>query len=117
MVRAPGRRRGAGHLRPLIEAPTTGRASRDAYLTQVGRFIGWLARSKHGAEALADPHVRDWAVRDYKRHVNTAKRSAPASVNQALTAIDVFYRSLAAARPEVPREELAPGRPPSARRR
>jgi hypothetical protein len=39
--------------------------------------------------------VRDWAVRDYKRHVKTAKRWAPASVNQALAAIDNFYRSLA----------------------
>jgi site-specific recombinase XerD len=81
--------------------------TRDAYLAQVRGFLSWLAGSEHGPEALADPHVRDWAVRDYKRHVKTAKRWAPASVNQALAAIDNFYRSLAAGRPEVPREELA----------
>jgi site-specific recombinase XerD len=81
--------------------------SREAYLAQVRAFLNWLAGSEHGPEALVDPHVRDWAVRDYKRHVKTAKRWAPASVNQALAAIDNFYRSLAAGRPEVLREELA----------
>jgi site-specific recombinase XerD len=81
--------------------------SRDAYLAQVRSFLMWLAGSEHGPEALVDPHVRDWAVRDYKRYVKTDRRWAPASVNQALAAIDNFYRSLAAGRPEVLREELA----------
>lgn len=81
--------------------------SREAYLAQVRAFLHWLAGSEHGPQALVDPHVRDWAVRDYKRHVKTTKRWAPASVNQALAAIDNFYRSLAAGRPEVLREELA----------
>jgi site-specific recombinase XerD len=81
--------------------------SREAYLAQVRAFLTWLAGSEHGPQALIDPHVRDWAVRDYKRHVKTARRWAPASVNQALAAIDNFYRSLAAGRPEVLREELA----------
>jgi site-specific recombinase XerD len=81
--------------------------SREAYLAQVRDFVGWLAGSEHGGQALADPHVRDWAVRDYKRYVKTTKRWAPASVNQALAAIDNFYRSLGAGRPEVAREELA----------
>ena len=96
----------ATYARWLKRQPLAER-SRDAYLAQVRGFIGWLAGSEHGPEALADPHVRDWAVRDYKRHVKTAKRWAPASVNQALAAIDNFYRSLAAGRPEVLREELA----------
>lgn len=87
--------------------------SREAYLAQVRAFLNWLAGSEHGPQALVDPHVRDWAVRDYKRHVKTAKRWAPASVNQALAAIDNFYRSLAAGRPEVLREELAQGAPRS----
>jgi len=45
-------------------------------------------------------------VRDYKRHVKASKRWSPASVNQALAAIDNFYRSLGVGRPEVPREDL-----------
>lgn len=80
--------------------------SRDAYLAQVRAFLGWLTSSEHGAQALSDGHTRDWAVRDYKRHVKSAKRWAPASVNQALAAIDNFYRSRDGGRPDVAREEL-----------
>ncbi|MGH9267006.1 MAG: tyrosine-type recombinase/integrase [Acidimicrobiales bacterium] len=81
--------------------------SRQAYLAQVRTFLSWLGSCEHGAAALAEGHVRDWAVRDYKRHAKTARRWAPTSVNQALAAIDNFYRSLGTGRPEVPREELA----------
>jgi site-specific recombinase XerD len=81
--------------------------SREAYLAQVRDFVTWLAESEHGGQGLTDPHVRDWAVRDYKRYAKTTKRWAPASVNQALAAIDNFYRSLGTGRPEVAREELA----------
>lgn len=80
--------------------------SRDAYLAQVRGFLTWLAGSEHGPRALTEPTVRDWAVRDYKRHVKTARRWAPSSVNQALAAIDNLYRFLAAGRPEVTREDL-----------
>jgi len=66
--------------------------SREAYLAQVRDFVAWLAGSEHGAKALADPHVRDWAVRDYKRFAKTTKRWGPASVNQALAAIDNLGR-------------------------
>lgn len=81
--------------------------TREAYVAQARDFVTWLAGSEHGAPALADADVRDWAVRDYKRYVKTTKRWGPASVNQALAAIDNFYRSRGAGRPEVAREELA----------
>jgi len=80
--------------------------SREAYEAQVAGFLGWLVSSEHGSRALVDRHVRDWAARDYKRHVKTESRWAPASINQALAAIDNFYRSLGAGRPEVAREDL-----------
>jgi site-specific recombinase XerD len=96
----------AAYARWLRRQPLAAR-SRDAYLAQVRGFVSWLVGSEHGAAALTDPHVRDWAVRDYKRHVKTTKHWSPASVNQALAAIDNFYRSLGIGRPEVPREELA----------
>ncbi|MDQ2729272.1 MAG: tyrosine-type recombinase/integrase [Actinomycetota bacterium] len=81
--------------------------TRDAYAAQVRAFVAWLAGSEHGGDALAEANVRDWAVRDYKRHVKTTKQWAPTSVNQALAAIDNLYRSLGVGRPEVAREELA----------
>ncbi len=62
--------------------------SREAYAAQVAAFLAWLSSSEHGGRALSDPHVRDWAARDYKRHMKTEARWAPASVNQALAAID-----------------------------
>jgi integrase/recombinase XerC len=96
----------AGYDGWLKRQPLAAR-SREAYLAQVRDFVTWLAGSEHGAKALADQHVRDWAVRDYKRFAKTTKRWGPASVNQALAAIDNFYRSLGAGRPDVTREELA----------
>lgn len=80
--------------------------SRDAYLAQVSAFVTWLSSSDHGSSALAEPQVRDWAVRDYKRYLKTSKKWAPTTVNQALAAIDNFYRSLSLGRPEVGREDL-----------
>lgn len=81
--------------------------SRDAYLAQVTGFVTWLASSGHGPGVLSDPRERDVAVRAYKRDLKTKRKWAPTSVNQALAAIDNFYRSLAMGRPEVAREELA----------
>jgi len=92
--------------RAWLERQALAARSREAYAAQVAAFLAWLASSEHEGRALSDPHVRDWAVRDYKRHVKSEARWAPASVNQALAAIDNFYRSLGAGRPEVPREDL-----------
>src|SRR5664280_2728873 len=90
----------------LGRQPLVGR-SRDAYLAQMRGFLTWLAGSECGGAALVEPGVRDRAVRDYKRHVQTARHWAPSTVNQALAAIDSFYRSIGVGRPEVAREELA----------
>jgi len=90
----------------LGRQPLAGR-SRDAYLAQMRGFLTWLAGSERGGAALVEPGVRDRAVRDYKRHVQTARHWAPSTVNQALAAIDSFYRSIGVGRPEVAREELA----------
>jgi site-specific recombinase XerD len=81
--------------------------TRDAYLAQVRAFVVWLAGSDRGGQALVEPRERDLAVRDYKRYVKTKKQWAPTSVNQALAAIDNFYRSMSVARPEVAREGLS----------
>jgi integrase/recombinase XerC len=79
--------------------------TRDAYRTQAESFLRWLSGTESPAEALSVPHVRDWAVRDYKRFLKRRRRLAPSSVNQALAAIDSFYRSRAVGRPEVDREQ------------
>jgi len=89
-----------------LECQPLAKRTRDAYRAQVSAFVSWLAATDHGPQALTEPRVRDSAVREYKRHVKTKKKWAPTSVNQALAAIDNFYRSLSAGRPDVAREDL-----------
>lgn len=45
-------------------------------------------------DPLHAPFARDYAVRDYKLHLQTGGKRKPASVNLALAAIDHFYRFL-----------------------
>ena len=66
--------------------------SRQAYGHQVRRYLAWLGdRSPVDGDPLVDEAARDWAVRDYKRHLKAVERWKPASVNLALAALDSFY--------------------------
>ncbi len=85
--------------------------SREAYRSQVAGFLAWLATTEDPMAALSATAVRDWAARDYKRFLKTKHRLSPASVNQALAAIDSFYRSRSLGRPDVAREQLAQAAP------
>ena len=104
----------ARYERWLARQPLAQR-TREAYAAQVRGYLAWLAGSARGAAALVEPKARDWAVRDYKRHVKAApRRWAPASVNQALAALDNFYRHhLSLGPPQVPREDLPRAAPRS----
>jgi integrase/recombinase XerC len=76
--------------------------------------VAWLAdRSPVDGDPLADEPARDWAVRDYKRHLKAVQRWRPSSVNLALAALDSFYGYLGLGRPVVRREEL-PAKAPRA---
>ena len=86
--------------------------SREAYAHQVRRYLVWLgARSPVDGDPLAETDARDWAVRDYKRHLKAVERWKPASVNLALAALDSFYTQLGLGRPIVRREELSRSAP------
>ncbi len=86
--------------------------SRQAYGHQARRYLAWLRdRSPVDGDPLADGDARDWAVRDYKRHLQTVERWKPASVNLALAALDSFYTQLGLGRPIVRREELSKSAP------
>ena len=83
-----------------------------AYRGHVRRFVEFLASwPGEGGNPLTDAHARDYAVRDFKSHLKTVRRSKPASVNLALAAVDHFYRHLGAGRPAVRREDLARAAP------
>src|SRR5689334_6263547 len=80
-----------GYLAWLDGRPLAAR-SREAYSHQVRRFMAWLGdRSPVDGDPLADAAARDWAVRDYKRHLSRVERWKPASVNLALASLDSFY--------------------------
>jgi integrase/recombinase XerC len=96
-----------GYLGWLEGRPLAPR-SRQAYGHQVRRYLAWLGnRSPVDGDPLADAAARDWAVRDYKRHVKKVDGWKPASVNLALAALDSFYTHLGFGRPVVGREELS----------
>lgn len=103
----------AGYLEWLAGRPLAAR-SREAYGHQVRRFVAWLGdRSPVDGDPLQDGAARDWAVRDYKRHLKAVRRFKPSSVNLALASLDSFYSYLGLGRPVVRREDL-PGRSPRA---
>jgi hypothetical protein len=78
----------------------------------VRRFLAWLGdRSPVDGDPLTDEAARDWAVRDYKRHLKAVERFKPASVNLALAALDSFYTQLGLGRPVVRREDLPASAP------
>jgi integrase/recombinase XerC len=101
----------SGYLAWLEGRPLAVR-SREAYAHQVRRYLAWLGdRSPVDGDPLAEGDARDWAVRDYKRHLKAVERWKPASVNLALAALDSFYTQLGLGRPIVRREELSKSAP------
>src|SRR4051794_10392073 len=95
-----------------LEARPLAARSRQAYGHQVRRYLAWLAdRSPVDGDPLVDGDARDWAVRDYKRHLKAVERWKPASVNLALAALDSFYIQLELGRPIVRREDLPASAP------
>lgn len=60
---------------------------------------------------LMAPRARDVAARDYKRYLKVDRGLSPASVNQALAAMDSLFRFLGLGAAIVRREELARAAP------
>lgn len=86
--------------------------TRRAYRARVADYCAYLAATppQYG-DPLSDPHARDYAARDYKSHLKTARRAKPSSVNLALAALDHFYRFLGLGPPDVRREDLPKAAP------
>lgn len=60
---------------------------------------------------MSDPRARDYAARDFKRHLKVERRWKPSSVNLALAAVDHFNRFLGLGPANVKRERLAQAAP------
>ena len=96
-------------VRPLARSPS-GYCTFRAYLgcTPYGT---WLAGRRDGAKAVADPKARDYAARDFKRHLKVDRGWKPASVNLALAAVDHLHRFVGLGPANVKREPLPQAAP------
>jgi site-specific recombinase XerD len=77
----------AGALR---SAPLSDQTRR-TYTSKVRQYLAWLADADLDDDPLAGPDGRDWAVRDYRTHLQAVLKRSPATVNNALAAVDDFY--------------------------
>jgi hypothetical protein len=76
------------------------------YCSRVRQYLAWLAGGAFEGDPLADPDARDWAARDYRRHLQTVARRKPSTINAHLTAVDDFYRRLGLGPAKVKRAEI-----------
>jgi integrase/recombinase XerC len=65
--------------------------TRRTYASKVRQFLAWLAGADLHEDPLTSTDGRDWAVRDYRTHLQTVLKRSPATVNNALAAVDDFY--------------------------
>ena len=79
-----------GYAAALRTAPLS-EQTRRTYASKVRQFLAWLAGADLDEDPLADADGRDWAVRDYRTHLQAVLKSSPATVNNALAAVDDFY--------------------------
>lgn len=82
------------------------------YLAKVQTFLRWVEDGgAEYAEAMVDEHVRDYAVRDYRRMLLTEKKLAVATIELHLSAIGSLYDHLGLGAPRVPRQSPKRGAP------
>ncbi len=76
------------------------------YRVRVAQYCTFLATyfPEYG-DPLQTPAARDYAVRDFKAHMQTTRQAKPSSVNLTLAALDHFYRFLALGPPQVDRAD------------
>jgi integrase/recombinase XerC len=74
----------------LRSAPLSDQTRR-TYASKVRQYLAWLADADLDQGPLTSADGRDWAVRDYRTHLQTVLKRSPATVNNALAAVDDFY--------------------------
>ncbi|MDQ6614711.1 MAG: site-specific integrase [Actinomycetota bacterium] len=78
------------YLRALATAPLSAQTRR-TYTSRVRQYLAWLAGAEVDADPLGTTDGRDWAMRDYRTHLQAVAKRSHATVNTALAAIDDFY--------------------------
>ena len=68
----------------LAAAPLA-QQTRRTYASKVRQYLAWLAGADVDGEPLSSAEGRDWAVRDYRTHLQAVLKRTPATVNNALS--------------------------------
>jgi site-specific recombinase XerD len=74
----------------LSAAPLSAETRR-TYASKTRQYLAWLATAVVDGDPLTNPAARDQAVADWRAYLVTAANQAPATVNNALAAVDDFY--------------------------
>ncbi|MDQ6837998.1 MAG: tyrosine-type recombinase/integrase [Actinomycetota bacterium] len=74
----------------LAGAPLAAQTRR-TYTYKARQYLAWLAGADVDGDPLDTPHGRDWAVRDYRSHLQAVVKAKPATINGALAAVDDLY--------------------------
>ncbi len=74
----------------LSSAPLSAQTRR-TYASKVRQYLVWLASAEVDGDSLGAADGRDWAVRDYRGYLQTVLKRSPATINNALAAVDDFY--------------------------
>jgi site-specific recombinase XerD len=78
------------YLAALSAAPLAERTRR-TYASKVRQYLAWLATADVDGDPFQSIEGRDWAVRDYRTHLQAVLKRRPATVNNALAAVDDLY--------------------------
>ncbi len=98
------------YTRVLAAAPLSAQTRR-TYASKVRQYLAWLAGADLDGDPLADADGRDWAVRDYRTHLQAVLKRSPATVNNALAAVDDFYIRRGLGPASAARVEITPAAP------
>ena len=82
----------AGVLESYVAALASAPAeqSRRTYASKGRQYLVWLVGAEVDADPLGTIDGRDWAVRDYRRYLQSVFKRSPATVNGALAAVVGF---------------------------
>jgi len=74
----------------LAAAPLAAQ-SRRTYISKTRQYLAWLSAADIDGDPLGSADGRDWAVRDYRNHLQGVLKRKPATINNALAAVDDLY--------------------------
>ena len=78
------------YIGALATAPLAAQTRR-TYTSKVRQYLASLAGADLDEDPLLSADGRDWAVRDYRNHLQTVLKRSPATVNNALAAVNDLY--------------------------